>query len=187
MIMGAVMGLTAAAVHNRIMDRVFRVVTDSLLAIPAVVLTLAAGMIFSTGVLRLGIILGVIFAPVMFRVVRITARTVISTDYYAVSCILGSPWYTRAVYHLLPSIIPQVLIQGASFASIAIGTEALLSFLGLGVQPPAPSWGIMLSDARRYLFTAPYLSVFPGIAVALQVFAFQAISDYFSKRWLPNY
>jgi peptide/nickel transport system permease protein len=126
--------------------------------------------------------LGVVFIPVVYRVARLETRRTVQTDYYRISRMMGTGALRRVALHIVPAVLPQVVVQSASLAAIAIGTEAALSFLGLGTQPPAASWGLMLNDARRYLTIAPYLSIIPGIAAGLLTFALQYLSDVLARR-----
>ncbi|MFW5694087.1 MAG: ABC transporter permease [Alkalispirochaeta sp.] len=181
-VLGTAVGMVAGLLRSRWMDRALRVFTDGVLAFPTVLLAVTVTLVFGPGRLQVMWTLGIVYTPVVYRVARLETRRSVVQDYYQVSHTLGTGPLGRAVLHVLPNVVPQVLVQSASLAALAIGTEAALSFLGLGAQPPEPSWGIMLNDARRYMTQAPFLSVFPGLAAGLLTFALQFSSDRLAGR-----
>ncbi|MFW5827393.1 MAG: ABC transporter permease [Alkalispirochaeta sp.] len=181
-VLGTAVGTLAGLIRSRWMDRLLQVAMDGLLAFPTVLLAVTVTMVFGPGRLQVMWTLGIVYTPVVYRVARLETRRTVVQDYYQVSQALGTRPVSRGMLHLLPNVVPQVLVQLASLAALAIGTEAALSFLGLGTQPPEPSWGIMLNDARRYMTQAPYLSVFPGLAAGLLAFALQFSSDRLAVR-----
>ncbi len=176
-VIGAPLGIIAAMDRRGAVDRFLQLVNDSILAFPTILLAIAVAAVLQAGRSQVMWTLGVVFSPVLFRITRSEARKIIHREYYLVSQLLKTPRVIRTILHMLPNIAPPVLIQSASLAAIAIGTEAALSFLGLGTQPPEPSWGLMLSDSRRYLSTHPHLSLIPGIAAGTLAFSFQYLSD----------
>lgn len=182
-IIGTVLGMVSAVDRRGAIDRMLQVGNDSVLAFPTILLAITVAMILTPGRYQVTLTLAIVFSPVLFRVSRVEARRVIQKEYYQISRMLGTGRFMRIVLHLLPNVLPQVLVQSASLAAIAIGTEAALSFIGLGTQPPHPSWGLMLSDARRYLVQAPTLSIFPGLAAAVLAFCFQFLSDFLAERF----
>jgi peptide/nickel transport system permease protein len=100
-----------------------------------------------------------------------------TNDYIEAARALGNPPWRVAIKHVLPNIVPPILVQATLAIAGAIIAEAALSFLGLGQQPPAPSWGSMLNAAQRFLGQAPWLAIFPGAAIFLCVMAFNLIGD----------
>lgn len=162
------------------------VLADATLAFPTILLAMTLALVFGRGIGQLSATLGVIYIPVVYRVVRSQARSVTQHDYYRISGALGTGPLGRIVLHLVPHAAPHALVQAAGLAALAIGTEAALSFLGMGAQPPEPSWGLLLSDARRYLGQAPYLSIAPGVAVIAATFSFQYSSDRLAA-WIRRY
>lgn len=174
---GTTFGIVAGLDRRGHVDRVLQLLSDSLLAFPTILLAIAVAAVLTPGRRQVLWTLGIVFSPVLFRISRVAARSIAYREFYQVSRLLQTPRVVRVILHLLPNVVPQVVVQGASLAAVAIGTEAALSFLGLGAQPPEPSWGLMLADARRYLATAPHLSVIPGVAAGLLAFAFQYLSD----------
>lgn len=182
-VLGTVVGLAAGLLRSRRLDRALQILNDSVLAFPTVLLAVTVSLLFGPGRIQVMWTLGIVFSPVVYRVARLETRRTVVQDYYRVSRSLGTSAGGRAVLHILPNVIPQVLVQLASLAAVAIGTEAALSFLGLGTQPPEPSWGLMLNEARRYMVQAPYLSVVPGLAAGLLTFALQFSSDRLAARF----
>ncbi len=176
-VIGTTTGILAAIDRRGGADRVLQLWNDSLLAFPTILMAIAVAAVLEPGRQQVMWTLGVVFSPVLFRVSRSAARQVIHREYYLVSRLLHTPLPFRTLLHMMPNVLPQVIVQSASLAAVAIGTEAALSFLGLGAQPPEPSWGLMLSDARRYLTQAPYLSIVPGVAAGVLAFSFQYLSD----------
>ena len=100
-----------------------------------------------------------------------------ATDWVEAARALGNPPWRLGLVHVLPNIVPPLLVQATLSIAEAIIAEASLSFLGLGQQPPAPSWGSMLNSAQRFLTQAPWLAVFPGLAIFLVVLAFNLVGD----------
>jgi peptide/nickel transport system permease protein len=110
-------------------------------------------------------------------VARAATLDAASNEYVEAARAVGNPRWRVAVRHVLPNIVPPVLVQGTLAIAAAIIAEASLSFLGLGQQPPDPSWGSMLNSAQRFLSQAPWLAVFPGLAIFLCVLSFNLVGD----------
>jgi len=123
------------------------------------------------------IAIGVSTAPRFMRVARAATLDAGSNDYVEAARAIGNPGWRVAVRHILPNIVPPVMVQGTLAIAAAIIAEASLSFLGLGQQPPDPSWGSMLNSAQRFLSQAPWLAVFPGLAIFLAVLSFNLVGD----------
>lgn len=182
-VMGATLGMISAVDRRGIIDRALQICNDAVLAFPTILLAITVAVVLRPGRYQVMFTLAIVFSPVLYRVSRVEARRVIQQEYYQVSRMIGTGRAMRIILHLLPNVLPQVLVQSASLAALAIGTEAALSFLGLGTQPPHPSWGLMLNDARRYLMQAPMLSIVPGMAAAVLAFCFQFLSDHLAGRF----
>lgn len=182
---GMALGLIDAA-GPKPLRAVFGVLADATLAFPTILLAMTLALVFGRGVAQLSVVLGSVYIPVVYRVVRSQARPVVALDYYRISRALGTGPIGRVVLHLVPHAAPHALVQASGLAALAIGAEAALSFLGMGAQPPEPSWGLLLSDARRYLGQAPYLTVVPGAAVIVATFSFQYGSDRLAA-WIRRY
>jgi len=115
--------------------------------------------------------------PIFIRLVRGQVLAVTVEDYVEAARALGNPHLRIAVRHVLPNIVAPVLVQATLAIAAAIIAEAALSFLGLGQQPPAPSWGSMLNVARQFISQAPWMSWWPGVAIVAVVLAFNLLGD----------
>ncbi len=150
---------------------------DVLFAFPEMLLAMAIVAILGPGVTTATIAIGVVYIPVFARVTRASALSVRTETYVRASKSLGaSPW-RQMFAHVLPNISAPIIVQTSLSLAFAILSEASLSFLGLGVQPPEPSWGRMLFDSRAFFQDAWWMSVFPGLAIATVVIAFNFLGD----------
>jgi peptide/nickel transport system permease protein len=123
------------------------------------------------------IAIGVTAAPIFMRIARAATMDAATYDYVEAARSLGNPPWRVAIRHVLPNIAPPLMVQATLAIATAIIAEASLSFLGLGQQPPLPSWGSMLNSAQRFLTQAPWLAIFPGAAIFLAVLSFNLIGD----------
>jgi peptide/nickel transport system permease protein len=123
------------------------------------------------------IAIGVTATPIFVRLTRGQVIAVKVEDYVEAARAIGAPRWRIALRHILPNILPQLMVQATLTIATAIIAEASLSFLGLGQQPPAPSWGSMLNVAQRFLSQAPWLAIFPGAAIFVTVLAFNLLGD----------
>lgn len=158
-------------------DAVVGRIADAMLACPFLILAIALAAILGPNLLNAMIAIGVTAAPVFARVARGAAMDAATNEYVEAARALGNPPWRVAVRHVAPNIVPPVLVQATLAIATAIIAEASLSFLGLGQQPPEPSWGSMLNSAQRFLTQAPWLAVFPGAAIFLAVLAFNLVGD----------
>ena len=159
------------------LDAVLSRVVDAMLACPFLILAIALAAFLGPDLTNAMIAIGVSTAPRFMRVTRAATLDAASNDYVEAARALGNPPWRVALRHVLPNIIPPVMVQGTLAIAAAIIAEASLSFLGLGQQPPAPSWGSMLTSAQRFLSQAPWLAVFPGLAIFLCVLSFNLVGD----------
>jgi peptide/nickel transport system permease protein len=159
------------------MDTILSRIVDAMLACPFLILAIALAAFLGPDLTNAMIAIGVSTAPRFMRVARAATLDAASNEYVEAARAIGNPAWRVAVRHVLPTIVPPVLVQGTLAIAAAIIAEASLSFLGLGQQPPAPSWGSMLNSAQRFLTQAPWLAVFPGIAIFLSVLAFNLVGD----------
>ncbi len=158
-------------------DAVIGRATDAMLACPFLILAIALAAFLGPSLTNAMIAIGVTATPIFVRVARAATIDAAATDYVEAARALGNPPWRVAVRHVLPNMLPPVLVQGTLAIAAAIIAEASLSFLGLGQQPPEPSWGSMLNAAQRFLTQAPWLAVFPGAAIFLAVLAFNLVGD----------
>ncbi|MBV9252099.1 MAG: ABC transporter permease [Acetobacteraceae bacterium] len=158
-------------------DAVLSRIVDAMLACPFLILAIALAAFLGPDLTNAMIAIGVSTAPRFMRVARAATLDAAANDYVEAARAIGNPGWRVAVRHVLPNIIPPVLVQGTLAIAAAIIAEASLSFLGLGQQPPEPSWGSMLNSAQRFLSQAPWLAVFPGLAIFLAVLSFNLVGD----------
>ncbi len=173
---GVPLGLLAGFAGGKTDAAIGRVV-DAMLACPFLILAIALAAFLGPALTNAMIAIGVTAAPVFVRVARGATMDAAINDYVEAARALGNPPWRVAVRHVLPNIVPPVLVQATLAIATAIIAEASLSFLGLGQQPPAPSWGSMLNSAQRFLTQAPWLAIFPGVAIFLAVLSFNLVGD----------
>ena len=173
---GVPLGLLSGFVGG-VTDAVIGRVTDAMLSCPFLILAIALAAFLGPALSNAMIAIGVSAAPIFVRVARGATMDAATNEYVEAARALGNPPWRVAVRHVLPNIVPPVLVQATLAIAAAIIAEASLSFLGLGQQPPAPSWGSMLNSAQRFLTQAPWLAIFPGLAIFLAVLSFNLIGD----------
>jgi peptide/nickel transport system permease protein len=158
-------------------DVILSRIVDAMLACPFLILAIALAAFLGPDLTNAMIAIGVSTAPRFMRVARAATLDASSNDYVEAARAIGNPAWRVAVRHVLPNIVPPIMVQGTLAIAAAIIAEASLSFLGLGQQPPDPSWGSMLNSAQRFLSQAPWLAVFPGLAIFLAVLSFNLVGD----------
>ena len=166
-----------AGLGGRWIDAILSRIVDAMLACPFLILAIALAAFLGPDLTNAMIAIGVSTAPRFMRVARAATLDAAANDYVEAARALGNPPWRLALRHVLPNIVPPLLVQGTLAIAAAIIAEASLSFLGLGQQPPAPSWGSMLNAAQRFLSQAPWLAVFPGLAIFLCVLSFNLVGD----------
>ena len=173
---GLPLGLFAGFVGGWIDALISRVV-DAMLACPFLILAIALAAFLGPSLFNAMIAIGISATPIFVRLARGATMAVKVEDYVEAARAVGNPRWRVAVRHVLPNIVPPILVQGTLAIAIAIIAEASLSFLGLGQQPPSPSWGSMLNTAQRFLSQAPWMAIFPGLSIFLVVLAFNLLGD----------
>ena len=166
-----------AGYRGGIIDRGVLILVDILLSVPPLILVFAIEGILGPSVTNLIIALAVFFVPTFMRLTRQETRHLRQSQLVEAERALGLDEWTIAYRHVLPAITPALIVQAASSIGVAIISEAALSFLGLGVRPPAPSWGVMLQTSFPYITTHPWLLLPPSAAVLLTVLAFNVFAD----------
>jgi peptide/nickel transport system permease protein len=150
---------------------------EILLAFPYLLLALAIVAALGPGSLNTTIAVGVWGIPAVTRIVRGSVLSLRETEYVGAARALGAPALALLRRHILPNVVPSLIVYGTLFMANAILLEAALSFLGLGVQPPTASWGLMVSTGRDVLLVAPHVATVPGLAIMLAVLAFNLVGD----------
>jgi peptide/nickel transport system permease protein len=178
---GIPMGLVAAARRGPVDDLLMRG-NDVLFAFPALLLAILITAVFGPGAVNAILAIGLFNIPVFARVTRGGALQVWTREYTLAARVAGKGWLLISVEHVLPNLISLLLIQAAIQFSLGVIAEAGLSYVGLGAQPPTPSWGRMLNEAQTLTALAPLLAVAPGLAVFLFVLGLNQLSEGL-RRW----
>lgn len=158
-------------------DALISRITDAMLACPFLILAIALAAFLGPSLGNAMIAIGISTTPIFVRLTRGQTMSVKVEDYIEAARAIGNPRWRIALFHILPNIMPALLVQATLSIAAAIIAEAALSFLGLGQQPPAPSWGSMLNAAQRFLTNAPWMALWPGLAIFLVVLSFNLVGD----------
>ncbi|OAF03532.1 diguanylate cyclase [Bradyrhizobium centrolobii] len=173
---GVPLGLLAGY-RGGFIDALISRITDAMLACPFLILAIALAAFLGPSLGNAMIAIGISATPVFIRLTRGQVLSVKAEDYVEAARALGNPPWRIAFAHILPNILPALLVQATLSIAAAIIAEAALSFLGLGQQPPAPSWGSMLNAAQRFLTQAPWMAIWPGLAIFLVVLSLNLLGD----------
>jgi peptide/nickel transport system permease protein len=179
---GGLLGLVAGYAEG-VPDQLIMRPLDVLMAFPGVLLAIALMSVFGTGALLVSVALAVVYTPIVARVVRAAVLATKIEVYVDGARALGATAPRVICAHILPNAATPVLVQASVLMAIAILVEAALSFLGVGVRPPMPSLGLMLADGRGFMLQAPWMVVFPGLAIMLAVLGFNMLADGL-RDWL---
>jgi peptide/nickel transport system permease protein len=158
-------------------DLVIGRVMDVLFSFPTLILAIAIAAMLGPGLTNAVLAIAVVYAPLFSRVARGPVIAERAKEHVVAALGLGAGARRVILRHILPNVLAPLIVQVSVSLAYAILIEASLSYLGLGTQPPAPSWGVMLNEGRTYLETAPWMSVFPGIAIMLAVLGFNLLGD----------
>jgi peptide/nickel transport system permease protein len=167
----------AAGYYRGLVDTVIARFTDVLLAFPFLILAVGLAAILGPSLTNATIALGVGAAPALIRIARGEALALREEDYVRAAVANGAGDLRILARHVFPNMLSTLIVQATVAIPTAIIGEAVLSFLGLGVQPPTPSWGVMLADAQSYLSQAPRLAIYPGVAIFLCSLSFNLLGD----------
>jgi len=182
LVIGGPLGLIAGYAEG-VADQIIMRPLDVLMAFPAILLAIALMSVFGTGALLVSAALAVVYTPIVARVVRAAVVATKIEVYVDGARALGASVPRLVFTHILPNAATPVLIQVSVLMAIGILVEAALSFLGVGVRPPTPSLGLMLADGRGFMIQAPWMVVFPGVAIMLAVLGFNMLADGL-RDWL---
>jgi peptide/nickel transport system permease protein len=166
-----------AGYRGGFIDALISRITDAMLACPFLILAIALAAFLGPSLGNAMIAIGITTTPIFVRLTRGQTMSVKVEDYVEAARAIGNPSWRIALFHILPNIMPALLVQATLSVASAIIAEAALSFLGLGQQPPAPSWGSMLNAAQRFLTNAPWMALWPGLAIFLVVLSFNLVGD----------
>ena len=176
MAIGVPLGL-AAGFLGGFVDGLISRFTDAMLACPFLILAIALAAFLGPSLTNAMLAIGITATPFFIRLTRGQVLSIKGEDYVEAARAMGNPRWRVAARHILPNILPQLMVQATLTIAMAIIAEASMSFLGLGLQPPAPSWGSMLNSAQRFLSNAPWMALWPGIAIFATVLSFNLLGD----------
>jgi peptide/nickel transport system permease protein len=176
MALGVPIGLLAAYVGGWT-DGLISRFTDSMLAVPFLILAIALAAFLGPSLTNAMIAIGVSATPIFIRLTRAQVLAVKVEDFVEAARAVGNPHWRIALRHILPNVLPPLIVQSTLAIAAAVIAEASLSFLGLGQQPPAPSWGSMLNTAKNFVDQAPWMAIWPGVSIFLLVLSFNLLGD----------
>ena len=183
---GVPIGLLAGYAGG-IVDGVISRIVDAMLACPFLILAIALAAFLGPSLTNAMIAIGVSATPYFVRLTRAQVLNAKVEDYVEAARAVGNPHWRIVLRHILPNVVAPVMVQATLAIAAAIIAEASLSFLGLGQQPPAPSWGSMLNSARSFLSQAPWMAVWPGLSIFLIVLAFNLLGDGLRDAFDPRH
>ena len=182
---GTIIGLLGGY-FGGLFDGFFQMVTDITLAFPGLLLAIGIAVVLTPGWVTVLIALTLVGWASLARLVRGEVLSLKKREFVEAARAGGASPLRIIFKHILPNCLPLLLVAGSLKVGSFILGEAALSFLDLGVRPPAPSWGLMISASREYLRAAPWMAIFPGVALALTVFAFNLLGDALRDRFDPK-
>lgn len=176
LVLGVPVGLVSGYYGGRL-DTVLMRLLDVVFAFPGILVALIVAGVLGPSAVNLLLTIGVLFAAQIARVTRGSAMSVRQRDFIEAVRSVGARDASILAFFVLPNALSPIIVQATYYLSFAIQVEAGLSFLGLGTQPPTPAWGLMLNESRRFIELAPWLAVFPGLAIVFAVLAFNLTGD----------
>jgi peptide/nickel transport system permease protein len=182
LLFGIILGLPAGF-FGGISDEVVMRLIDALTSFPGILLALVMTTVLDRGKFTIVIALGILFVPSFTRIVRSGALQYKESEFVKSAQVFGASPLRIMFAHILPNIYPQLLATVVIGLSNAILAESGMSYLGLGIQPPTPSWGRMLFEAQTYLFNAPWYAIAPGVMIAVSVLGFNYIGEGIRKKY----
>lgn len=182
---GVPLGLMAAAKRGLASELIMRG-NDLVFAFPSLLMAVMITAVYGPGAVNAIIAIGIFNIPVFARVTRGAALSLWAREYILAARVAGKGKFLISLQHILPNLLGLLVVQAAIQFALAIVAEAGLSYVGLGVQPPMPSWGRMLSEAQTMIGFAPWLALFPGLAIMTLVFGFGLVGDGLNDRLDPR-
>jgi peptide/nickel transport system permease protein len=173
---GVFLGL-ASAYYGKLMDECIMRLSDLMFGFPAVLTAILITSILGPSMINSMLAIGIFYIPVFARLTRAVAMSIWEREFIAAARASGISEWAITWRHVLPNILSPLLIQGTIQFAVAILAEAGLSYLGLGTQPPHASWGSMLNEAQTFMGMAPWMAIFPGVAIAWAVLGFNLLGD----------
>jgi len=181
---GSTLGLLAGT--GRVVDQVLGRLMDVFFAFPPILLAIGIAAVLGAGPGTAVVAIAVVYAPLFFRVVRGSVLAESAQSYVEAAEALGLGRVAILVRHILPNVLSPIIVQTAVCLSYGTLIESALSYLGVGVQPPTPSWGTILNEGKEFLSVAPCVSLFPGGFIMLAVLAFNVVGDGLRDAFAPR-
>ncbi|MDX5381387.1 MAG: ABC transporter permease [Rhodobacterales bacterium] len=175
--LGVPLGLAAAARRGSLLDEVIMRGNDLVFAFPSLLIAIMITAVFGPSALNAIIAIGIFNIPVFARLTRGAALSLWTRDYVLAARVAGKGAVRISLEHILPNVTNLLIVQGTIQFSLGILAEAALSYVGLGAQPPIPSWGRMLADSQTMISFAPHMAIFPGMAILLTVLGLNLMGD----------
>ncbi|WP_375206064.1 ABC transporter permease [Hyphococcus sp.] len=185
MFVGVPLGLLAAQTQGLVEDAVMRM-SDVVFAFPAIILAILIAAVYGPGAVNAIIAIGIFNIPVFARLTRGAALPIWTRGFVMSARTAGKNAFQISLEHVLANILPVIIVQATVQFSLAVLAEAALSYVGLGAQPPSPSWGRMLAESQTMISFAPWLAIFPGLAIFLFVFGLNLLGDGLRRRLDPH-
>jgi peptide/nickel transport system permease protein len=176
LLVGGSLGIVAGVAGGRVDNLIMRLM-DVLFAFPALVLAILIAAVLGPSLTNAMVAIGIVIIPIFARTARAPVLSVMPMEFVVAARVAGVGSRRLVLRHVLPNSLTPLVVQATISFSAAILDEAALSFLGLGAQPPTPSWGKMLGDARNYVTLAPWMAIFPGLAIVTTVLAINLLGD----------
>ena len=177
LVVGVPLGLAAAARRGSLLDEIIMRTNDLVFAFPALLMAIMITAVFGPGAVNAIVAIGIFNIPVFARLSRGTALSLWMRDYVLAARVAGKNAALISAEHILPNILNLIVVQGTIQFSLGILAEASLSYVGLGTQPPMPSWGRMLAESQTLISFAPWTAIFPGLAIVLTVLGLNIMGD----------
>jgi len=174
--LGTLMGLVAGYMGGKVENVLMRIV-DVLMAFPSLIMGLMVLAVLGAGLFKMVLAIGIVLSPTFARVGHGATLTVKENEYVDAATAIGAGRFRIVRVHILPNILGEMVVLASIWTATAIRVEANLSFIGLGVSPPTPAWGSMIRDGTQHLGSAPWVSLFPGLAILITVLAFNLLGD----------
>jgi peptide/nickel transport system permease protein len=185
LLIGTVLGLAGGFYGGRI-DRAVSAVSDVMLSFPYILLAILIVAIIGPGLINVMLAVGISRVPIFTRLVRSSVLGVKSNEYVVAATSVGASNFRIVTRHVFPNIVAALIVQASATMAEAIVTASALNFLGLGVQPPTPDWGAMVSEGRRFIFDRAYIPLFPGLAITALVLSLNLIGDWLRDALDPR-
>lgn len=185
LVLGTVFGAVAGYKGGK-MDTIIMRLMDIMMSIPDILLAITLMAALGRGIDKAVIAIGLVTIPEYARIVRGSIMSIKDSEYVQAAKVIGNNDFTIIFKHILPNVLSPIIVRATLGISAAILNTAALGFLGLGVQPPYAEWGDMLGRARSFIFEAPYMLIFPGIAITITVLAFNLLGDGLRDAFDPK-